>query len=73
MALLDKDSAEAEALKADICGKVLEFLPEDPESADTLALYIVVLLSKGRSKQEVAEELDQLLDGQPEASRLHQW
>jgi hypothetical protein len=70
---IDKDSSEAAALKADVCQKVLEFIPEDPESADTLALYVVVLLSKGRGRDEIKEELISLLDGQPEAGKLHEW
>jgi hypothetical protein len=70
---LDKDSPEAQALRKDICAKVVEYLPEDHESADTLALYLIVLLSKGRSRQEIGDELHQLLDGQPEAAQLHEW
>jgi hypothetical protein len=70
---IDKDSPEAELLKSAIKQKVEEILGDEEESSDTLALYLVVILSRGRSRAEVLEELRSLLEASPEAEILHKW
>lgn len=73
--LFDKDSEGALLLKDAVQQKVAEFMPPEDgdDMADTLAEYLVVLLSKGRSKAEVREELNSLLEGGPEVDPLHEW
>lgn len=67
-------------LKNAIKEKVLEVLPEDDElpedekgSAETLAQYLVVILSRGCGRSEVLEELRSVLEASPEADMLYKW